>query len=1008
MYLKIRYLLAASALLLSACSDNQLSGPDRIPAPPAAQDFPRASSTAVLPAECATPARAQSAIDSLLPQLFGPGGGRRGKAQGYSNAIDKARRAGNPQLAETNVDSLVNFVLQTYYTGNLIGGQSQATQDRVVKFIYLLYCSNNISPVPDLSGIFGGTTVLIRNGTPTTVVSAQQNQAAVKVDQGDVPSTLNSQPFFGTFVSVVQTTNPLPTSLDWYGLNGYKSGAFEFITNPEVTFTAPVLTGVCISYDDAIVTSPNDLRIAHAVPAGYLSVVPGNSVLTTAGGTIEIGARVATDPLNLACTPLPFAAGSAFGRAWQLFARLIIPQQLVAAATGGSTGGQVVKFSPFAAVDTRLIISSTGPASPQYIPVNSTQIVAPVSVTLTTRNGAAPIDGIPTGFTPGGSFSPASVTTGGSGTAASSWTIVTGSNTGTGTPLQAPLSFLPATADFSVTAVQVTGLSITAPASPLTDGVLNASFPSTTFTASGGIGTYTWAVTSGALPAGLSLSAGGVLSGTPTAIGLASFTVEVTSGPVTAAGNYTLNIQPPPVVISTTTLPAGQATIGYGPVTLAATGGTGSFTWSLSAGALPAGLSLSSAGVLSGTPSAYGSFSFTVRATSGPVGNEVFADQALLLDLLPPPVSITTTVLPGGQATIVYGPVTLAATGGTGSFVWSLSAGTLPVGLSLSTGGVLSGTPSTYGSFNVTVRATSGLVFADQALALSILPPPVSITTTALPGGQVTIAYGPVILAATGGTGSFTWSVTGGALPGGLSLSSGGALSGTPTASGSFNVTVRATSGAVFAEQALALNILPPPVVITTGSPLPTATIGVPYFQTLQATGGTGSFAWSVTAGALPAGLTLSSGGILSGGATAVGTASFTAQAVSGPVNASKAFSLTVGYPTAITLAFQPGPSGSQCYAVNAVLVPNIAVKTTDQNGNPVAGVLVNLVAVTNNGSKVVVSQPSAISGATGLALFNTLSINKTGGYRLIASTTTPWPTASLQSGKFTISPSCP
>ncbi|MDZ4863350.1 MAG: putative Ig domain-containing protein, partial [Gemmatimonadota bacterium] len=296
----------------------------------------------------------------------------------------------------------------------------------------------------------------------------------------------------------------------------------------------------------------------------------------------------------------------------------------------------------------------------------------------------------------------------------------------------------------------------------------------------------------------------------------------------------------------------------------------------------------------------------------------------------------------------------------------------------------------------------------DQALALSILPPPVSITTAALPGGQVTIAYGPATLAATGGTGSFTWSVTGGALPAGLSLSSGGVLNGTPTASGSFNVTVRATSGTVFAEQALALNILPPPVTIMTGSPLPPATIGVLYSQTLQATGGTGSFAWSVTAGALPAGLTLSSGGVLSGGATAVGTASFTAQAVSGPVNASKAFSLTVGYPTAISLAFQPGPSGSQCYAINAVLAPNIAVKTTDQNGNPVAGVLVNLVAVTNNGSKVVVSQPSAVSGATGLALFNTLSINKTGGYRLIASTTAPWPTASLQSGKFTISPSCP
>jgi hypothetical protein len=67
----------------------------------------------------------------------------------------------------------------------------------------------------------------------------------------------------------------------------------------------------------------------------------------------------------------------------------------------------------------------------------------------------------------------------------------------------------------------------------------------------------------------------------------------------------------------------------------------------------------------------------------------------------------------------------------------------------------------------------------------------------------------------------------------------------------------------------------------------------------------------------------------------------------------------------------------------------------------------VDLVAETNNGSKVVVSQPSAITGADGRAVFTTLSINKTGGYRLIASTKAPWPVATVQSGKFNISPSC-
>ena len=121
----------------------------------------------------------------------------------------------------------------------------------MLKLIYLLYCSNSISPIPDLSGIFGATTtttVLIPTARRPQLWLLRNKQAAVKIDQGDVPADV-----FGTFVSVVRTNNPLPTSLDWYGLDGYKQGAFEFVANPPVTFTSPVLTGVCIEYDDVVV-----------------------------------------------------------------------------------------------------------------------------------------------------------------------------------------------------------------------------------------------------------------------------------------------------------------------------------------------------------------------------------------------------------------------------------------------------------------------------------------------------------------------------------------------------------------------------------------------------------------------------------------------------------------------------------------------------------------------------------------------------------------------------------
>lgn len=85
----------------------------------------------------------------------------------------------------------------------------------------------------------------------------------------------------------------------------------------------------------------------------------------------------------------------------------------------------------------------------------------------------------------------------------------------------------------------------------------------------------------------------------------------------------------------------------------------------------------------------------------------------------------------------------------------------------------------------------------------------------------------------------------------------------------------------------------------------------------------------------------------------------------------------------------------------------NVAVRVTTASGQPVAGVPVGISAVNNNGAKVETTQPSATTGANGVAVFNALAINKTGAYRLIASTKAPWPVASVQSGKFNLSPSC-
>jgi len=157
--------------------------------------------------------------------------------------------------------------------------------------------------------------------------------------------------------------------------------------------------------------------------------------------------------------------------------------------------------------------------------------------------------------------------------------------------------------------------------------------------------------------------------------------------------------------ITTTTLPG--ATVGVPcTITLAATGGTTPYTWAKTAGTLPTGLSLSTAGVISGTPTSAGTFNFTVRVTDA---NGSTATQALSMVVTPantnPQFKITTTTLPGGKVGVLYWNSVLA-TGGVKPYTFVKTAGTLPTGVALYSGGVLKGTPTTAGTFSFTVRVT--------------------------------------------------------------------------------------------------------------------------------------------------------------------------------------------------------------------------------------------------------------------------------------------------------------
>ncbi|MFC1661569.1 putative Ig domain-containing protein, partial [Gemmatimonadota bacterium] len=209
---------------------------------------------------------------------------------------------------------------------------------------------------------------------------------------------------------------------------------------------------------------------------------------------------------------------------------------------------------------------------------------------------------------------------------------------------------------------------------------------------------------------------------------------------------------------------------------------------------------------------------------------------------------------------------------------WAVTVGSLPAGLSLSSStGVISGTPTTAGTFNFTVQATSAGLSDTAALSITVAWLPVSVTTTSLPGGQTGVAYSQT-LAATGGDGTYTWAVTVGSLPAGLSLSSStGVISGTPTTDGTSNFTVQATSAGLSGTADLSITVGVGLAITTTS--LPGGYVGIAYSSTLAATGGTTPYSWAVTVGSLPAGLSLSSStGVISGTPTTVENPTFTVQ----------------------------------------------------------------------------------------------------------------------------------
>jgi len=543
-----------------------------------------------------------------------------------------------------------------------------------------------------------------------------------------------------------------------------------------------------------------------------------------------------------------------------------------------------------------------------------------------------------------------------------------------------------------VAALPITNTAIVLSPATLPNSVTGAAY-SEMVSASGGAGPFTFTVSAGSLPVGLTLSPAGLLSGTPMQAGSFAFTLKATEpGGCYGTRAYTVDITCPVIAIQPAYLPDGAAGEPYS-ANLLATAGAAPHVFAVTSGTLPDGLALSSSGALTGAPTSAGSTVFTVTATdaagciatrnytldvfaSPPLSSLEVQTAGLAVSSAHPCVSVP-FVYVRGESTPVRGLTvslqidpsmlalcstpdssvhvgtlfgsfpnahTVVTDEGSGAYTVDITLLGAPCGVTA--GGVLftldlkSVGPDGLGSVAVTrVRARDCSNVAVGVLAgapanLRIQNTDITLAPPTLPNGGLGVPYAQAITAQSG-LAPFTFTISAGALPPGFSLAPDGNLTGLPSATGNFAFTVSvADEGDVPGSRAYTMSVACAVIAITP-STLPDAQEGVAYNQTLTATGGVAPHTFAVVAGSLPAGLSLSAAGEISGTPSAAGVGVFTVRATdAGGCSGEEVYTLPVFVDPAISRVL-PVTAGLCLSAVH----PCVTVPFVYQKGDSVPAV---------------------------------------------------------------------